>query len=70
MGRPPLKTTAPTVKTTVRLDQRTIDRIYGLSGPQGMAWFIRKAIAEALDRGEAECAAIDAARRDEGQQRG
>ncbi len=70
MGRPPLKTTAPIVKTTVRLDQRTIDRIYGLSGPQGMAWFIRKAIAAALDRGEAEWAAMDARRRDEEERKG
>ena len=54
MGRPPLNAKAPTVKTTVRLDQKTIDRIGRLVGQQGMADFIRRATMEKLNREEAE----------------
>ena len=53
MGRPPLNATVQTVKTTVRLEQETVDRIYAIYGPQDMATFVRRAIEERLQREEA-----------------
>lgn len=54
MGRPPLKAATRTVKTTVRMDQPTIDRIVALVGENQMARFIREAVDGELQRRERE----------------